>query len=132
MPVRTIRYQEPSGPDWAARAFAGPEALYKAQVMESTWGHLAPKQGVKYRGFVLFTIGCFGDLTIIDYEFNSRRGVALDGSPWLYDDLHGFVGDFSQGQEHREGKVYRFDGTYSQSEETGEYRFNGTVSRIQV
>ncbi len=75
----------------------------EAEVMQETWGHLAPEPGKTYTGTVVFTNGCFRDLTVITCEF-----ADLPDSPWFYDTLHNWLLD----QEPEEGKVYRFTGTY--------------------
>lgn len=132
MAVRQIRYIETDGPNWAERGFAKHEALYKAQVMEGTWGHLAPKQGRVYRGHIIFCVGCFGDLVVVDFEFRSARGKELDSSPWLYDDLHGFIGDCCSDKTCDDGNLYRFDGTYSQSRDDEQYLFSGDVHVVDL
>lgn len=74
------------------------------EVMNETWGHLAPEAGQVYTGSVEFTLGCFRDLAVITAEF-----AGLPDSPWFYDGLHDWLLD----QQLDEGKVYRFTGTYS-------------------
>lgn len=100
-----------------ADAFAPAEASYRAAVLASTWGHLAPKKNRTYKGHVVFAIGCFdcGDLnpTALECEFGT-----LDSSPWLYDALSEFMR--SLGGEV--GGVYRWDGTFKNYEFTGEVR----------
>lgn len=51
-------------------------ARREAQVMQETWGHLAPTRGRKYNGMVVFALGCFGDLAVISADFDG-----LDDSP---------------------------------------------------
>jgi len=68
-------------------AFAPAEAVYKAQVMENTWGHLAPKKDVTYRGRIVYAVGCFGNdplnPTPLVCEFKN-----LDSSPWFFNAMN--------------------------------------------
>jgi hypothetical protein len=58
-------------------------ARREAEVMQETWGHLAPNPNREYTGSVLFTHGAYGDLTAISVDFDG-----LDDSPWFYEHLH--------------------------------------------
>jgi hypothetical protein len=98
-----------------ADAFAPAIARYKAQVIESTWGHLAPKKNKSYSGWIVFSIAADGLYCLIDYDFKK-----LDGSPWFYDALQDFIGDNAK----ERGKVYRFDGTFCN------YVFEGTIRQL--
>jgi hypothetical protein len=98
-----------------AEAFAPAMARYKTKVMESTWGHLAPKKNRSYEGFIIYSIAADGLYCLIDYDFKK-----LDDSPWFYDALQDFIGDNAKAR----GKVYRFDGTFCN------YVFEGTIREI--
>lgn len=74
-----------------------------ADVMNETWGHLKPKNGVSYPGYILYTIGECGDITCIQSNFEG-----LPSSPWFHDDLCEFMGD--NGEER--GEVYLWRGAY--------------------
>jgi hypothetical protein len=112
-----------------ADAFAPVEARYHAQVMKETWGHLAPKKNVTYRGSFVLAAGCFGNdslnPTVIQCEFKDRRGNDLASSPWFYDHLMDFVQD-DQSNCFLEGTVHRFDGTFRN------YVFEGTFRRLEL
>lgn len=102
-----------------ADAFAPAEVRYKALVMESTWGHLAPKRNKKYRGHIVFAIGCFGS----DHLNPTALRCELEGlasSPWFFDAMS----DFLQSLETEAGGVYRFDGEFRN------YEFSGKVRRL--
>lgn len=79
-------------------------ARREAEVMQSTWGHLAPKPSRVYAGTFVVAHGCYGDLAVISIDF-----ADLPDSPWLYEHLHNWIWD--RGTEP--GNVYRFAGTYS-------------------
>src|ERR1044072_4784542 len=100
-------------------AFAPVEALYRAQVMEATWGHLAPRKNKAYKGNITFAIGCYGDdplnPTILQAEFGE-----LPDSPWLF----GALPWVCRAQDTEEAGVYRFDGTFKN------YEFSGTVRKV--
>ena len=102
-------------------AFAPSEALYRAQILAETWGHLAPKKGRSYRGHIVFAVGCFGDdplnPTALDCEF---RGLV--SSPWFFEAISQFMG----AQRHAVGGVFRFDGVFR------DYEFLGTIRRLLV
>lgn len=129
MPIRKIIYHEPEGPNWAARAFAKSEALYAAQIREATWGHLAPIQGVKYAGFITFSVAHNDEVNAIDYEFFGPDGEELNGGPWLYDDIYDFLGDFTMTKLCTKG-LYQFVGIYWQSKYTGKWVFRGKKHRF--
>ena len=83
---------------------------------KNTWGHLAPEQNKTYRGYIVFTLTVYGDMTIIDSDFGE-----LPDSPWLFDAMNEFVFD---DRSLPEGAVFRWEGTFRN------YRFNGTQTVI--
>jgi len=97
--------------------FASVEAKYKNEIMAYTWGHLAPKKNKKYKGRIVYAIGCFGtpNPEIIFCEFND-----LDSSPWFYDALHNFI----YKQDYEAGCIYEFLGFFKN------YNFVGTLNVI--
>lgn len=74
-----------------------------AEVMDDTWGHLKPAKGRTYDGWILYTVGEYGDIVVIGSKFEE-----LESSPWLYEDIHDFIGD--NGEER--GLIYLWQGTY--------------------
>lgn len=58
--------------------------------------------------------GAYGDLVVIESDFDG-----LDSSPWLYQDIHDFIGD--NGEE--DGTIYVWRGDYSRSR--GGEKFRG-------
>lgn len=110
-------------------AFQKAEAEYKAVIMEDTWGHLAPKPQTKYTGYVLFTHGCHGDITVIDYEFNDPGHNELPGSPWLAQDiLNELMNSANLGKE---GSISLFEGTYTKFK-NGNCRFSGKICEVSA
>lgn len=109
-----------------ASALAQYDSVYASKVRDATWGHLAPRRHVKYRGHIVFAVGCYDDLNhvVIDCEFKDRKGKALDDSPWFYEHLHDFVG--SDQNRGTAGNVYRFDGAFCN------YVFTGTIVRLTL
>lgn len=109
-----------------ADAFAPAEAAYRAQVMEDTWGHLAPHRNALYRGHITFALGCCGsdglNPTVLECEFVNRKHGEIDGSPWFHDAMN----DFLQSLGGNEGAVYRFDGAFRN------YEFKGSVRQLQL
>lgn len=105
-----------------ADAFAPVEARYRAEVYEETWGHLAPRRNKTYRGYAIFTFGCFGseylNPTVLECE------LGIDSSPWFHSALIEFLETF--GGEEATGRVYRWDGTFRN------YEFKGLVRRLSI
>jgi len=106
-------------------AFAPVEAEYRARVMESTWGRLAPLENKTYKGYIVFAIGLYGsdylNPTVLACEFEG-----LDDSPWAYDSITEFLQE-GQGvteQKYEVGGVYRFDGTFHN------YTFRGKTRKL--
>ncbi len=111
-----------------AEAFAPATAKYHEDVRRATWGHLAPRKRKTYRGHVVFAVGCFGsdDLnpTPLECEFKG-----LDSSPWFYDALTEFLGEFvgiGDGHPCEAGGVYRWEGTFRN------YEFVGNLEKLVV
>ena len=105
-----------------AEAFAPAENKYRNQVLANTWGHLAPKPQNKYEGYILFTLGAYGDITVIDCEFKD-----LDDSPWFYDHMYDFVCNNSQ----ERASTYLFEGTYTMFK-NGKCRFSGKILEVEA
>lgn len=127
--------------NYMAEVFAPIEARYHAQVIQATWGHLAPVKNRIYRGHVVFAVGCFGDdglnPTAIESEFTNSKGEELESSPWFYDALTDLLGSFvgieyplpgfpSDDKPAKAGGVYRWEGTFRN------YEFKGTLRRLQL
>jgi hypothetical protein len=110
--------------NYMAEAFAPIEAHYKAEVMSATWGHLAAQEGKKHKGYMVFTLTDHGCYEVIRSHF---RGLA--DSPWFF----AHANDFVSKRARARGAIYRFDGTYEFiSHEGGDYKFTGTVTKLNV
>jgi hypothetical protein len=90
--------------------FAPVQERYRDEVLSETWGHLHPEDGKEYSGYLLFTHGAYGDTTIIRSQFEG-----LDDSPWLFDDLNGFVEQHIDANPNKEGTIWRWKGTYKRT-----------------
>lgn len=101
--------------NYMERAFAPVEAENKRIVMEDTWGHLAPERNQTYTGYMLFTLGAWGDYTPICADFKG-----LPDSPWFFDDMMSFI----EKSAKTHGAIYRFDGKYRN------HRFIGKIRRV--
>jgi hypothetical protein len=99
----------------------GPEKKSKLKVQADTWGHLKPKKGKSYSGWVLFGCSTYGDVTCLDFELSG-----LSSSPWFFEDLQEFM---AQHANYR-GKLYLFVGTYNRSL-TGK-SFKGRVEEVNT
>jgi hypothetical protein len=104
-----------------AEVFAPVEARYHAQILKETWGHLAAVKNRKYRGHIIWGLGCFGsenlNPTVLQCELEG-----LDSSPWFFDALIDFLQDHSS----EEGAVFRFDGFFRN------YEFVGSIRRLKL
>lgn len=101
------------------------------RVWQETWGHLAPHVRQVYVGHVLFTLGCHGDITVIDWDFELPDGMALEGSPWFHTDLHDQVWEWLQQKNLLRGGIWRFDGTFERLK-NGKSRWRGKVRPMRV
>lgn len=104
-----------------------------AQVMQDTWGHLAPDKGTRYPGYMVIAASCFGDgsVAIVAWEFG-----ALASSPWTYEETQEFAVDAVEKMRNRRkdknrAGVFRFDGYYREFKKGGG-RFYGKVRRVRV
>lgn len=105
---------------------------YIEDVMQDTWGHLAPKVRKVYTGHILFTRGAHaGDYCVIEWTFRLPDGTELDNSPWLFTDMHDKVLDWIRAKDDRSGGIWRFDGTFERLK-NGRSRWVGKVSPMRV
>lgn len=130
-----------------ATVMAEGERVYQRGIIHDTFGHLAPEPDRVYTGYILFTHGCYGDLTVIDWKFADAQGE-LESSPWIYEDIQRVVGDmvlppWETACQLPEGRVYRFNGTYTRTPDRpkwpgseilieGKGRFRGKVRRVRI
>lgn len=84
----------------------------REEIMQDTWGHLAPSPRKLYQGSIVMAHGDYGDLVILRVDFPD-----LPDSPWFYEDLREFVGH--QMFEVEAGTVHRFVGTYRYTKRMG-------------
>ncbi|MCE5332746.1 MAG: hypothetical protein LLF95_11490 [Bacteroidales bacterium] len=98
---------------------------YKAIVQAQTFGHLAPKPQTEYKGFILFTLTCFGETCIIEFIFDG-----LEASPWFNTDIIEYIGDYTDAlPDDKDFGVYRFEGAYKKFK-NGNHKFKGKVTEI--
>jgi len=85
------------------------------EVMNDTWGHMKPKAGRKYYGYMFMYYSFNGHFGILDWHYEG-----LEGSPWQYDHFNAWVNRFiddknkilnSGGEDIKPG-VHRYDGWY--------------------
>jgi hypothetical protein len=97
----------------------------RARVEVETFGHLAPKPAQVYRGYILFTLGNYGDITIIRDDFGD-----LPSSPWYFRDLNDFCADKIMDKDN--GTIWRFEGTYRVSKRDFKGRFVGRITEVVI
>ncbi len=91
----------------------------KQQVMQDTWGHLAPKKGKTYKGIIIYAYGGYGDIVLLDATFKN-----LSDSPWLFEAMEDYIG------EHiKEKGVYKWEGQLTKIDSDC-YCFGGEIKRI--
>lgn len=111
-------------------AFAPIEAHYRAQVEKDIWGHFAPQKNVKYKGYVIFSVGCFGsdplNPTVLHFYLlgggKGKGAKILESSPWF----HGALMDFLRKLKAEIGRVYKWEGSFRN------YEFDGTVREMKL
>ena len=91
----------------------------RKQVMQETWGHLAPRKGQSYKGYMVYAHSGYGDIVLIDSGFEN-----LSDSPWLYENMQDFIAENGNGSN-----VYRWDGRYKVSAD-GHYCFEGKIKKV--
>jgi hypothetical protein len=112
----------------------------KEEVYQETFGHLAPKKNIVYRGKITFALGCYdsGDLnpTILSANLASKKYGELSDSPWFYEAVTDFLADevFDStiwDKEENEwkrklhaGNVYQFEGFFRN------YKFVGIITNV--
>jgi len=101
------------------------EARNRAVVMRQTWGHLDTKPGEAHVGHVLFALGCHGDIVVLEWDFEG-----VEANPWIYDELHEFVGQHIDKTDRAWG-VWLFEGTYRVFK-NGKHKFSGKVRPCRV
>ena len=94
-----------------------------AEVMEDTWGHLAPKKKKSYHGYMIYTHSAYGDIVLIDDSF-----ACLGSSPRLFADMQDFIGD-NCGER---GTIYKWEGEYRTNKKGYCGFFKGTIKKIKV
>lgn len=97
-------------------------AIRKQQeVMQDTWGHLAPKKGRSYKGWMIWAYGGYGDIILLDADFKK-----LSDSPWLYEQMQEYISENLNGEG-----IYKWEGQVSKIDE-GCYCFGGEIKRIDI
>lgn len=111
-----------------ADAFAPVGALYREQVMQQTWGHLAPRKSKKYWGTIVFTFGLYnsGNLNPTFLKIDLK---GLDDSPWFCNAVIDWV--YESMIKNRDlddnshvGGIYEFSGYFMN------YKFIGKTNKI--
>lgn len=87
----------------------------KREIMQDTWGHLAPQTGQSYKGYMIWAYGGWGDIVLLDAAFEN-----LNNSPWLFEAMQEYIGEFLDSEG-----VYRWEGQYEDCN-----CFNGEVKRL--
>ena len=105
--------------NWAEETIGplyAPGGAYKEAVMQDTWGHLAPKKNITYRGTILITKSGYGgsDGKLIDMCWDN-----LGDSPWLFAFVNTWIRD------NRE--QLKIDGTYKLKTTFRNYRMWGKI-----
>ena len=113
-----------------ADIFAPIQAVYKERVMRDTWGHLAPKRGVIYKGWILLGTNAFGSMNpeLLDAEFEDDT-EAMGSSPWSYDHINEYL--HKRSKQFSPGCVYLFTGTY-RTYHNGAHSFSGKFKKIKI
>jgi hypothetical protein len=110
----------------AAQLFVEHDNQHYNAVQRDTWGHLAPVHRKEYPGYLIFAIGEWGDEVPIAANFKD-----LPDSPWFFDHIGKFIDKFAGYDKTKQGRVYRFDGTYM-IYNNGNPRWRGKVKQINL
>jgi hypothetical protein len=92
----------------------------REQVLQDTWGHLAPLKNKSYAGTIVFAVGCFGNDPLNPIALYCEfKGLEI--SPWFFD----CMSEFLSKENTEEGCVYKFVGKFRN------YKFIGKTSILQ-
>lgn len=91
----------------------------RQSVMQDTWGHLGPKKGRSYNGYIIWAYGRYGDIVLLDATFEN-----LNDSPWLYEAMEEYIGENLDGEG-----IYKWEGRFKKLNE-GCYCFGGEIKRL--
>jgi len=91
------------------------------EVMQGMWGHLAPKKGKSYRGYMIYAHSAYGDIVLINAHFEN-----LSDSPWLFESMQDFIAENGE-----KGNIYKWAGL-CRSDNEGKIYFNGKISSIKI
>ena len=91
----------------------------KREIMQDTWGHLAPKKGNSYKGYMIWAYGGWGDIILLDAAFEK-----LSDSPWLFNSMQEYIG------EHFDSEgLYKWEGYFKKLDKEC-YRFVGKIKKL--
>lgn len=93
-------------------------------VLQNTWGHLAPKKNVKYKARIVIACDAWEETTIFLAEFKDKNGEELDESPWLRDIIGLFLNKFGTEVEVKWGCIYEWNGFLRNN------KLNGSIKMI--
>lgn len=91
----------------------------RQQVMQDTWGHLAPQRGKSYKGIMVYAHGGYGDIVLLDATFEN-----LSSSPWLFEAMQEYIGE-----NCKDEGVYKWEGCFEKLDD-GCYCFDGEIKRL--
>lgn len=92
----------------------------KQKIMQDTFGHLAPKKGRSYKGFMIYAHGEYGEIVLLDAKFKG-----LSDSPWLFDAMQDYIGGHC-----KDCGVYKWEGRCTKIDESS-ICFGGEIKRIE-
>lgn len=107
-----------------ADAFYPAEVAHRRAIQASTWGHLEPRVGPKYKGEVIFGVDRYG--TIFYLKVNFR---AFPGGPFFHELLTDY---FAQKTDKLQPEaLYRWKG-YHRRCKNGAAQWGGKINRIRL
>lgn len=91
----------------------------RKQVRIETWGHLAPRKGIKYPLEMVIAVGYFDCLNPI--VLHCKASDDIDCGPWFYDSVNEFISE-KVGSDANSGKLFRFVGYWRNYKFVGKFR----------
>ena len=87
--------------------------------MQNTWGHLAPRKGHSYKGYMIWAYSRYGEIVLLDADFRN-----LNDSPWLFEAMQEYIGENLDGEG-----IYKWEGCFTKLDDEL-FCFGGKIKRL--
>jgi len=89
-------------------------------------GHLYPEERKYHKGWAVFIIGAYGDISIVDLNFEN-----VEDSPWFFEDVKNYMFKISDRKKYKDFVgILKFEGTYLKYKNQN-CSFKGNIKKIK-